>query len=297
MHPDHKPYFRFTGRARFEKAINSLFGIVEGISIDAEINPKEMEFLRDWMNGHRDIAHQHPINELLPVLENALRDGVLSYEEKADILWLCEKLSGQGATYFDVVTKDLQRLHAILAGIASDGTIAQLEAKGLSKWLEEHDHMRTCWPYDEVDALITAALRDGRIDRDEHEQLLHFFSEFGQIVAHKSLSQILIGATPTVTGLCAVAPQITFVDSMFCFTGTSKRFGRKELKAMVSDRGGSTTESVGPRLNYLVIGADGNPCWAYSCYGRKVEAAVVLRKQGHRIVLVHEYDFHDAVAG
>ncbi len=49
------------------------------------------------------------------------------------------------------------------------------------------------------------------------------------------------------------------------------------------------------KLNYLVIGAEGNPCWAFACYGRKVEKAVELRKKGIRVVLVHENDFHDAV--
>ena len=51
----------------------------------------------------------------------------------------------------------------------------------------------------------------------------------------------------------------------------------------------------GKRVDYLVIGADGNPCWAFACYGRKVEKAVELRKSGVRIMIIHESDFHDAV--
>jgi hypothetical protein len=48
--------------------------------------------------------------------------------------------------------------------------------------------------------------------------------------------------------------------------------------------------------NYLVVGNKGNPCWVYSCYGRKVEKAVELRKAGHKIMIIHEDDFWDAVA-
>ena len=48
-------------------------------------------------------------------------------------------------------------------------------------------------------------------------------------------------------------------------------------------------------MDYLVIGAEGNPCWSYACYGRKVERAVELRKEGLRIMIVHERDFHDAL--
>ena len=49
------------------------------------------------------------------------------------------------------------------------------------------------------------------------------------------------------------------------------------------------------QTDFLIIGADGNPCWAYACYGRKVEKAVHLRKQGSRLLIVHENDFWDAV--
>ena len=66
--------------------------------------------------------------------------------------------------------------------------------------------------------------------------------------------------------------------------------------ATVGKLGGEVITSVTKQVTYLVIGADGNPCWAYACYGRKVEKAVELRKQGIRILIIHENDFHDAVA-
>ena len=59
--------------------------------------------------------------------------------------------------------------------------------------------------------------------------------------------------------------------------------------------GGVVVGSVSGRLNYLFIGGDGNPCWSYACYGRKVEKAIELRKAGAEIVIVHEYDLHDAL--
>jgi len=47
--------------------------------------------------------------------------------------------------------------------------------------------------------------------------------------------------------------------------------------------------------DYLVLGTDGNPCWAFACYGRKVEKVIQLRKEGHKIILLHENDFWDAI--
>jgi hypothetical protein len=60
--------------------------------------------------------------------------------------------------------------------------------------------------------------------------------------------------------------------------------------------GGEFVSSVTAKVKYLVIGAEGNPCWTYACYGRKVEKAVELRKSGVRLLIIHENDFHDAVA-
>ena len=38
MHPDHRPYLKFTSRSRLEKSVNSLLGLVEGIAIDGSID-------------------------------------------------------------------------------------------------------------------------------------------------------------------------------------------------------------------------------------------------------------------
>jgi hypothetical protein len=124
MHSDLNDYFKFTGRARFEKSVNSFIGIIEGISVDSIINRAEVEFLNLWLDEHQKIRNRHPYNELIPVVENAIADGVLTLEERADILWLCEKLCS--AEYFDEATADIQRLHAVLGGIASDGNITEV---------------------------------------------------------------------------------------------------------------------------------------------------------------------------
>ena len=49
MHPDHVPYAKFTSRARLEKSVNSLLGIVEGLAIDSAINSSEIAFLNLWL--------------------------------------------------------------------------------------------------------------------------------------------------------------------------------------------------------------------------------------------------------
>lgn len=294
MHGEHRPYLKFTSRTVFEKSVNSLIGIVEGIAIDGSINSTEIGFLENWLNEHIELKDKHPFNELVPVIESAIQDGELSEDERSDILWLCERLTSTEFT--NRTTADLQRLHAMLGGIVADGIISEDELRGLSSWMEGHDHLKTCWPYTEIENIICDVMSDKKIDKEEHELLKGFFSEFIALYDNKTIVTPLILDGQSVGGLCAVCPEIEFDSFKFCFTGASSRFKKSELAYMVTKLGGEVSESMTTKTNFLVICAEGNPCWAYACYGRKVERAVELRKSGVNVLIVHENDFHDAVA-
>lgn len=294
MHPDHRSYVHYTSPARLDKSVNSLLGIVQGIAIDQEINAAEMNFLRMWLADHEDVQDLHPFNELAPVVGGALADGLLTEDERDDILWLCGRISS--TEYYDKVTADLQRLHAVVGGIVADGKVSKEELRGLSAWLQDNEHLRSCWPYDEIDTLITGILADGRIDEQEHEQLKTFFSEFVVVLDERVVRNPPVLEAGSIVGLCVVCPEIRFEGSRFCFTGASARYTRSQFASAVSRFGGQVVASVSAKLDYLVVGADGNPCWAYACYGRKVARAVELRKAGARLLIVHENDLHDAIS-
>lgn len=294
MHPDHLKYAKFTTRAQLEKSVNSLLGIIEGVSIDGAINVSEYDFLHLWLSEHAELQDRHPFNELVPVVQAAMTDGVLTQDEQEDIIWLCERL--RSTEYYDKTTADLQRLHAMLGGIVADGHISEEELRGLSSWLQDHEHLKTCWPYDEIESLIIAVLADKKIDEQEHKMLKDFFSEFIAVLDGRTIVSPSISEDATLVGLCAVCPEIEFEGSKFCFTGASTRYTRSQLAEIVNRLGGEVVPSMSAKVSYLIIGADGNPCWAYACYGRKVEKAVELRKSGTRLLIVHENDFHDAVA-
>jgi hypothetical protein len=293
MHPAYFGYARFTSWSRLEKSINSLLGLIEGIAIDSSINESEISFLNLWLDEHASLRSHHPYNELIPVVQLAVADGVLTQNEHDDIFWLCERL--RSSKYFDSATADLQRLHAILGGIVSDGHISEGELRGLSTWLQEHEHLKTCWPYDEIDSLVVAVMKDKMITDEEQAMLKAFFSEFIAVLDDRTITRPLISEDTSIVGLCAVCPDIEFQGSTFCFTGSSSRYIRSELAALVESLGGTFSPNITKTVNYLIIGAEGNPCWAYACYGRKVEKAVALRKSGVRLMLIHENDFHDAV--
>lgn len=294
MHPDNQEYLPFTSRARLEKSINSLLGIIEGITIDSVINPAEVNFLKLWLEEHWELRSRHPYSELVPVVQQALADRVLTQDEHQDIVWLCGRL--RSTKFFDQTTADLQRLHAVLGGVVSDGRITEDELRGLSAWLQEHEHLKTCWPYDEVDSLILSVMKDRQIDEQEHAVLRAFFSEFVAVLDDRTIVSPPVKEAGSILGLCSACPEIVFDGKSFCFTGASSRYTRASLTEVVERLGGQVSNSVSKSTHFLIIGAEGNPCWAYACYGRKVEKAVLLRKAGVRLLIVHENDFHDAVA-
>lgn len=294
VNEDNAGYFRFTGPQRLDKAMHTLEGLIRGLTVDSRVTDRELSVLTGWLGEHAEFANRHPFNEVIPALREILADGIIDEEEKADILFLCSQFATDN-TYFCEVTSDMQRLQGIVAGIAADGIITREELDGLSEWMDEHSHLRTCWPYDEIEALIVAVLKDGRVDENEQRELLEFFGEFAAHVGHRAIGPAEGSEKKLITGVCAVCPDIVIPDRLFCFTGRSKRCSRDELAGLVTRKGGRFSKSLVKEADFLVIGADGNPCWAFACYGRKVEMAVNYRKQGCRLLIVHENDFWDVV--
>jgi len=70
-----------------------------------------------------------------------------------------------------------------------------------------------------------------------------------------------------------------------------------EFRRVRCDSSGShVINSVSSKTDFLVIGDDGNPCGTYTCYGRKIERAAELRRQGAKLMIIHESDLFDALA-
>lgn len=293
LNDDNRTYYRYTTKQRLDKAMHTLEGILQGISADRRVNVTEIAALTEWMTKHNEFANRHPFNEIIPRLTEILHDGIIDEEEAADALWLCNKVRTDNL-YFDATCADMQRLQGMIAGIAADGEITKEELIGLGEWVDEHSHLRTCWPYDELDSLLTSVLADGKIDPEEHRTLLHFCGEFAPPLGYSSptdnTSDLSIG------GICAACPEVHFTDRVFCFTGSSKSGRREKLAVEIEKLGGIFSAKLNKYVDYLIVCSNGNPCWAFACYGRKVEQVVKYRKQGLKIVLVHENDFWDAVA-
>jgi NAD-dependent DNA ligase len=278
---------------RLDKAIHTFEGILRGIALDSQLNEKELKELVRWKNEQMEYSRTHPFSEIIPKVQAALKDGIVTTEEQQDLLWLCNNLKTD-SIYYNALTSDMQKLQGLLHGLMADGTLTDEEVRKLSEWTTENEHLRGCYPFDELDSVLTSALSDGKIDANEKQLLKDFIDDFtvvGEVPQDKIGKRHL-----AVSGVCAVCPEFDFRAKQFCLTGESRKAGRFEIARKLKSLGAVVKDNVTLDLNYLVVCAAGNSCWAFACYGRKVEQAVNYRKKGARIVIAHENDMWDAIA-
>lgn len=284
-----------TARSQADKAINSLKGILLGINMDGIVDSNEIEELRGWAKKHQGLINRNPFNEFMYIIEQTVANGVPVKETVEDLFWLCQKYESDNY-YYNAVTTDLQTLQGICHGIIANGLIKDEEIIELNKWLYQNEHLNTFYPYDEIRSLLLSILSDGIIEEEEKTVLLAYFNQFVNLNNSEVKERINeLTKDVTICGLCTSEPDVIFDGRTFCVTGILQRGNRDVLKNRITQLGGIPTDVVSKKTDYLIVGDNGNPAWAFSCYGRKVEKALQMRKKGHTIVMIHEFDFFDIV--
>lgn len=285
----------FTAKSRADKAISTLKGLLLGINLDGIVNEKEVNELHEWVISHNELIHRNPFNEFMTIIEQTISNKIPPKETIEDLYWLCQKYENS-SYYYNAVTADLQILQGLCHGILSDGIINEKEIFDLNKWIEENEHLSTYYPYDEIRSLLLSILSDQKVDEEEKLVLKAYFNQFIRLSDKTTDIQVKKETADIhISGLCTCDPNVTFQGKTFCITGILKRGNREDLQKNIRQLGGIPTDNVNRKTDYLIVGDNGNPAWAFSCYGRKVEKALTMRKEGHTIMLIHEFDFADIV--
>ena len=290
-------YRTFTKPAELHKAVNTLKGLVAGITADYQISEDEVNELSHWCISHYDLIDRHPFSELIPLIQSVYEDGVLTKEEMNNIVWLCNNFVSD-SDYYNLVTSSLQFLSGLIYGIMADNKITDDEIFALKSWVTANDFLSGCYPFDEIESLILSILEDGKITDEERNILKAFFSNFIDLSTSYNLNEKDLSALKerySISGICAVCQNIDFDGNLFCFTGQSSRTTRNEIASLIEDLGGKFNNGITKQTRYLIVGNNGNPCWAFSCYGRKIEEAIDRRKNGQNLTIINEVDFWDIV--
>lgn len=282
-----------TAKSRADKAINSLKGILQGINIDNKVTEQEIIELQKWANNHNDLIKRNPFNEFMEIINQTSFEDIPATELVEDLYWLCQKYEGDNY-YYNGLTADLQTLQGVCHGVLADGIIEDEEINRLHYWLNENEHLSTYWPYDELRSLVLSIISDKKIEEEERLVLMAFINQFVDIKDNEVKERISLQIEDVkISGHCTSDPQVEFEGKTFCITGVLKSGSRSAMQKTISSLGGIPVNTISRNTDYLIVGDNGNQAWAFSCYGRKVEKAIELRKEGHTITLIHEFDFND----
>ena len=118
-----KNYRQFTGPAELHKAINTLNGIIAGITSDTQIAEDEINELANWCTLHEHLESKQPFSELIPLIRDSLQDGIISADEAEDILWVCNNFTSS-SDYYDIRSSSLQFLFGLIHGMLADGELS-----------------------------------------------------------------------------------------------------------------------------------------------------------------------------
>jgi hypothetical protein len=251
--------------------MDRLHGLLVGISADYELKDKEIAELHNWLNIHEHLHHLHPFADTVNLLERCLEDGIIDEDEREDILAWCLNFH-DGVPR--CVTAGIRRLHGVLHGIAIDNKVSEDELHGLKDWLLDFEIFKDQWPFNDVWSLVETILEDGVVTKEEEADFLKFCEEFKECVIDdpkvhdpiydESFMQSDSPYLKSFTALCDRECQIQFAEKGFCFTGPAKTGPRKKLMKIVKSLEGIPYNTVIKNLDYLVIGAQSSPAWAYS---------------------------------
>lgn len=288
---DEETITTFMGKAILDKEINNFLGFIEGLILDDSINPDKVTALQFWMNSNPDVYSNFPFDHIIKGLsQNFDENGIITKENKDNLLSVLKIFSSN--KFYAKNTSDIQRLHGLLAGIVCDGTLNTDKARALNTWMKEHDYLEDDVFFQE----IYTALRPVRT-KQENVSVADLQDLFKQIKRYVNPNDngLLRVKVETVDNPDFFKGQLQLEDAIYCFTGTSSRFKKKDWKALVENNSAKFVDDMTTTVNYLVICDKGNKAWAHVSYGRKFEQAKKWQQQGHDIKIITEDDFVKAI--
>lgn len=76
------------------KAINSLYGLIMGITADRVINNNEIYYLHLWLKDNESYTDIYPLNIIKNRINDILKDGIIDDEERQDLHQTLDSILG-----------------------------------------------------------------------------------------------------------------------------------------------------------------------------------------------------------
>jgi hypothetical protein len=176
----------------------------------------------------------------------------------------------------------INEILGLVKGMIADGVVTDSEIRALKAWFSANPDAIAVWPGSVLASRLRIVLEDGTISEEERNAL-------GDLM-RATIGEENQPDTNPVTDLPfdVPPPPLLFPERTYLFTGEFVYGTRKECQQAVIARGGMVASRPTRSVNVLVVGCIGNADWIHTSFGRKIEAAVRMRRDGLPIVIVDE---------
>lgn len=79
----------------YEAQLNQMLGFLQGIVADNELTDKEITSFQEWLNSHKELISLWPGDVLSKRIFDILEDGIITEDEKKDLLQTIKQITGQ----------------------------------------------------------------------------------------------------------------------------------------------------------------------------------------------------------
>lgn len=182
------------------------------------------------------------------------------------------------------LTKASEMLLGLVTGIVADAQLHDMEIKLLSTWMASNQEVTNGWPGAVLAQKVSEILADGIVTETERAHLLEVLQQFS-VTDFANTGSV----TPEVLKLPINddAP-VEIPAAVVCLTGEFLYGTRDACHRVTAQAGAILADTVTRKLNYLVVGTNVSPHWANTSYGRKIQKAVDLQRDGRPLSIISE---------
>lgn len=270
--------------ANKNKAVETLIGILHGITADEFLKPIELQFLNLWLTENSFLKNDPDAIDILDCLSSINYRAQITKDEMEDLLSLLQTIlthrtidNGRSES-----VSSLNTLGGIIQGILSDSHLNDNEIHSLRAWLAQSK--LNVWPASAIKIRIEEILKDEIITENERNGLIDLLTQCG---ATKFAETGTTEVTTISLGTCDIE-ELTFNENTFCFTGTFFTGNRNSCEKIVIDRGGKVSSSISKKVNFLILGTFPTRDWINTSHGLKIQKAIDIQSQGGNLKLITE---------
>ncbi|NKB34062.1 MAG: NAD-dependent DNA ligase [Pseudomonadales bacterium] len=263
--------------------MSGLKGILSGIVADKKLNEKEFLFLDTWLKSQQYLSEDADVVKILKLVGEILEDGQISPRELEDMQSSVEVIVSAKESSAGTVGQ-VEELVGFLTGVASDGVLNDQEVDALSDWLDNNESVKDTWPASVIVNRLNNVLEDGIITEEERQDLLQTVN---QVTGNAAESEDITYESSTEVWEDEI-DSLEILGKTFCLTGEFVSGDRETVDTMLRLRGAETSPNVNKTVDYLIIGTLASRDWLYKSHGRKIEKALLLKREGVDITVITE---------